>query len=70
MVRLGLLFVSAISSAVLWVGEAGADIRIGMAGPLTGSLAWIGEQLERGAARRRPWPSSTPRVACSGSRSS
>ncbi len=32
-------------------GPSRADVLIGMAGPLTGKLAWYGEQLERGAAQ-------------------
>jgi branched-chain amino acid transport system substrate-binding protein len=32
-------------------GPAGADVVIGMAGPLTGSQAWEGAQMERGAAQ-------------------
>jgi branched-chain amino acid transport system substrate-binding protein len=30
-------------------GPARADVLIGMAGPVTGKLAWFGEQMERGA---------------------
>ena len=32
-------------------GPARADVLIGVAGPITGGLAWFGEQLERGAAQ-------------------
>jgi branched-chain amino acid transport system substrate-binding protein len=32
-------------------GPARADILIGMAGPMTGRVAWIGEQFQRGAER-------------------
>ena len=28
--------------------HANADVRIGAAGPLTGNMAWVGEQHERG----------------------
>jgi branched-chain amino acid transport system substrate-binding protein len=31
-------------------GPARAEILIGLAGPLTGTNAWVGEQIERGAA--------------------
>jgi branched-chain amino acid transport system substrate-binding protein len=31
-------------------GPAQADVLIGMAGPITGKEAWLGEQMERGAA--------------------
>jgi branched-chain amino acid transport system substrate-binding protein len=31
-------------------GPARAEILIGVAGPMTGKLAWFGEQMERGAA--------------------
>jgi branched-chain amino acid transport system substrate-binding protein len=45
-----LLFVSVISSAVLCASTATAEILIGVAGPMTGTNAWFGEQMERGAA--------------------
>ena len=32
----------------LMTSSAGAEIRIGMAGPMTGAYAWLGEQYERG----------------------
>ena len=38
-----------IAAAVLG-GPARADVLIGMAGSLTGPYAWVGEQIERGAA--------------------
>jgi branched-chain amino acid transport system substrate-binding protein len=38
----------AMSAAALG-GPARADILIGMAGPMTGSNAWFGEQMQRGA---------------------
>jgi branched-chain amino acid transport system substrate-binding protein len=49
MVRIGLLVASVISAAAFWAPEADADIRIGVAGPMTGSQSWFGEQYERGA---------------------
>jgi branched-chain amino acid transport system substrate-binding protein len=36
-------------AAATWVTIAAAEIRIGVAGPMTGSQAWFGEQFERGA---------------------
>jgi branched-chain amino acid transport system substrate-binding protein len=45
--RLG-LFVSLISIAALGATNAGAEIRIGVAGPMTGANAWFGEQYQRG----------------------
>jgi branched-chain amino acid transport system substrate-binding protein len=36
-------------AAALW-GSARAEILIGLAGPMTGKNAWLGEQMERGAA--------------------
>jgi branched-chain amino acid transport system substrate-binding protein len=50
MVRRRLLVVSVILIAVLWARVAGAEVLIGMAGPMTGKNAWFGEQMERGAA--------------------
>lgn len=47
MVRAGLFFVSVISAASLCVTAAGADIRIGVAGPMTGAQSWFGEQYLR-----------------------
>ena len=49
MVRTGLLVVGVIVIAALCATTARADIRIGVAGPMTGSQAWFGEQFERGA---------------------
>jgi len=46
MVRAGLLVVSVIAAA-LGITTAAADIRIGVAGPLTGPTAWFGEQYLR-----------------------
>jgi branched-chain amino acid transport system substrate-binding protein len=48
MVRTGLL-VGVIAAAALWAAAAEADIRIGVAGPMTGAQSWFGEQFERGA---------------------
>jgi branched-chain amino acid transport system substrate-binding protein len=36
-------------AAAAWVTTAAAEIRIGVAGPMTGAQAWFGEQFERGA---------------------
>ena len=66
MVRRKLLFVGVISIAALCARAAAAEILIGVAGPMTGKDAWFGEQWS--AARRWPWPTSTPRAACSASR--
>ena len=44
-----LLLVSGILAA-LWSATAGAEILIGVAGPMTGKDAWFGEQMQRGAA--------------------
>jgi branched-chain amino acid transport system substrate-binding protein len=45
------LLVGVIWIAALCAGVAQADILIGVAAPMTGKLAWFGEQLERGAAQ-------------------
>ena len=46
----GMLFaVSVIAAAALWAPAAEADIRIGVAGPMTGVYAWAGERYQRGA---------------------
>ncbi len=37
-------------------GPARADVLIGVAGPMTGTNAWFGEQMERGAALGRGRP--------------
>jgi branched-chain amino acid transport system substrate-binding protein len=50
MVRRRLLALSAILIAVLSARAAGAEILIGVAGPMTGKNAWFGEQMQRGAA--------------------
>jgi branched-chain amino acid transport system substrate-binding protein len=49
MVRRTLLVASAILVAALCAMSARADVLIGVAGPLTGKDAWMGEQLQRGA---------------------
>jgi branched-chain amino acid transport system substrate-binding protein len=49
MVRTGLLFVGVIAAAALGAGAAGADIRIGVAAPMSGVYAWAGERYQRGA---------------------
>ena len=48
MIRAGLLAVSVISAAALWAPAAEADIRIAVAGDMTGANAWFGEQYQRG----------------------
>jgi branched-chain amino acid transport system substrate-binding protein len=49
MVHRRLLVISAIFFAVLSARVAGAEILIGVAGPMTGKNAWFGAQMERGA---------------------
>jgi branched-chain amino acid transport system substrate-binding protein len=49
MVRRRLLVISALLMAVLSRHGAGAEVLIGMAGPMTGKNAWFGEQMQRGA---------------------
>ncbi len=44
-----ILTVSIVALAAAFSGPAGAEILIGGAGPNTGPLAWIGEQMQRGA---------------------
>jgi branched-chain amino acid transport system substrate-binding protein len=48
--RRRLLVVSVILIAALYATAARAEILIGVAGPMTGKLAWFGEQMEHGAA--------------------
>jgi branched-chain amino acid transport system substrate-binding protein len=43
--------VALVMAAAALGGAARAEILIGMAGPITGNLAWVGEQMERGAAQ-------------------
>jgi branched-chain amino acid transport system substrate-binding protein len=43
------VLVSVILIAVFGARAAGAEIMIGVAGPMTGAQAWFGEQFERGA---------------------
>jgi branched-chain amino acid transport system substrate-binding protein len=43
-----LLFVGVISIAALCARTSTAEIRIGVAGPMTGANAWFGEQYQRG----------------------
>jgi branched-chain amino acid transport system substrate-binding protein len=45
-----LVHLAAVISAAAFGGPAQADVLIGMAGPMTGKIAWYGEQMERGAA--------------------
>jgi ABC-type branched-subunit amino acid transport system substrate-binding protein len=49
-----LLFVSVILLAASCARMAGAEILIGVAGPMTGANAWFGEQFERGAEQIEP----------------
>ena len=44
-----LLAVAIMLAAAGWATTAGAEILIGVAGPMTGSQSWFGEQFERGA---------------------
>jgi branched-chain amino acid transport system substrate-binding protein len=48
MVRSALLAVSIISAVVLSATTARAEILIGLPAPLTGTMAWIGEQYQKG----------------------
>jgi branched-chain amino acid transport system substrate-binding protein len=48
MVRSGLLVASVISAVVLSAATAEAEIRIAVAGDMTGANAWFGEQYQRG----------------------
>jgi branched-chain amino acid transport system substrate-binding protein len=47
-VRRKSLIIGAILAAALCARAAGADVLIGVAGPMTGKDAWFGAQLERG----------------------
>jgi branched-chain amino acid transport system substrate-binding protein len=49
-VRRELLAVAIGLAAALCARAAAAEILIGVAGPITGTLAWYGEQMERGTA--------------------
>jgi branched-chain amino acid transport system substrate-binding protein len=49
MVRARLAAITVITSAALWVPAAAADIRIAVAGPMTGAYAWAGDRFQRGA---------------------
>ncbi len=51
MSRLGFLAAALVVVVGLGPGPARADITIGVAGPMTGSVAAFGEQLRRGAAK-------------------
>jgi branched-chain amino acid transport system substrate-binding protein len=44
-----LLAIAIMLAAAGWATTAKAEIRIGVAGPMTGAQAWFGEQFERGA---------------------
>jgi branched-chain amino acid transport system substrate-binding protein len=48
MVRRRLIAVATMLAAALWGPAAEADIRIAVAGPMTGAYAWFGEQYQRG----------------------
>ena len=50
MVLRRLLAAAIVSAAAVWASTAGAEILIGVAGPMTGKEAWYGAQFERGAA--------------------
>ena len=50
MVHRRLLIIGTISTAILCATLARAEVLIGVAGPMTGTNAWFGEQMERGAA--------------------
>jgi len=50
MFRRALLIVGAISIATLCATIARAEVLIGVAGPMTGTNGWFGEQMERGTA--------------------
>jgi branched-chain amino acid transport system substrate-binding protein len=41
--------IAIVTVAAVLGGPARADVLIGVAGPMTGTLAWLGEQMERGA---------------------
>jgi branched-chain amino acid transport system substrate-binding protein len=49
MVRRKLLFIGVITITAFGAHAAAAEIRIGVAGPMTGSIAWFGEQYLRAA---------------------
>jgi branched-chain amino acid transport system substrate-binding protein len=49
MVRRNLLAVCVVSIVALFASRAGAEILIGVAGPVTGAYAWYGEQFQRAA---------------------
>jgi branched-chain amino acid transport system substrate-binding protein len=49
MIRAGLFIVGVISAAGLWGSAVQADIRIGVAGPMSGAYAWAGDRYQRGA---------------------
>jgi branched-chain amino acid transport system substrate-binding protein len=68
MVRGRLLIASVILIAMCCVTIARAEILIGVAGPMTGSNSWFGEQMERGA--EMAVAVSTPKAGCSASRCS
>ena len=48
MVRSGLSFISFVSAAALYVTGVRAEILIGVPGPITGDMAWFGEQMQEG----------------------
>jgi branched-chain amino acid transport system substrate-binding protein len=49
MVRSAVLLVSLISATILGTQTAGAEIKIGTAGPMTGDYAWAGDRYQKGA---------------------
>jgi branched-chain amino acid transport system substrate-binding protein len=48
MIRARLAAITVIGSAALWIPAAAADIRIAVAGPMTGAYAWAGDRYQRG----------------------
>src|SRR5687767_3933189 len=68
MVGTGLLVVSVIAASALWAPAAEAEIRIAVAGDMTGANAWFGEQYQRGT--ELAVAALNARVASSGKRSS
>ena len=49
MVRCQLLILGVVAVSVLCAPAANAEIRIAVAGPMTGAYAWFGEQYQRAA---------------------
>ena len=51
MLRRRSIAVAVVLAAAFCARMAGAEVLIGVAGPMTGKDAWFGEQMERGAAQ-------------------